>query len=72
MNISLSRSQSIVLFEFLCRINKVENDDFFEDHSEKRVLWDLESVLESGLTETFKNDYQQILDVARKDVRDNA
>jgi len=70
MEITLTKSQSIVLFEFLSRINKLDNKNLFEDQAEERVLWDLEGLLESKLTEPLQIDYKEILNSARNEIRD--
>ena len=70
VNIELTNDEAIVFFEFLGRFN--ENDDLsrFEDQSEQRVLWDIESILEKELSELFRANYQEILKKARETVRD--
>ena len=70
VNIELTNDKAIVFFEFLGRFN--ENDDLsrFEDQSEQRVLWDIESILEKELSEPFRANYQEILKKARETVRD--
>jgi len=70
VNIELTNDEAIVFFEFLGRFN--ENDDLsrFEDQSEQRVLWDIESILEKELSEPFRANYQEILKKARETVRD--
>ncbi len=71
MEITLSKSESIVLFEFLARINMENIKDIFEDQAEERILWDLESALESKLSEIFQDNYSEILSKARKEIRDD-
>jgi hypothetical protein len=68
----ISKEHAIVLFEFLCRLNseKFESENIFEDQSEQRVLWDLESLLEKYLSETLSGDYQKKLEKARNNIRD--
>lgn len=68
INIELTNDEAIVLFEFLCRFNKNDDLSRFEDLSEQRVLWDIESVLEKKLSEPFREDYQKILKKARESV----
>ncbi len=67
--IELTKSEAIVLFEFLSRFN--ENDDLgkFEDQAEQRVLWDIECILEKELSEPFRVDYKEIVEKAREKVR---
>ena len=61
---------TLVLFEFLNRLNKSVKKDLYEDQSEERLLWDLEAILEKHLSEPFKKDNQKLLKKARKQVRD--
>jgi hypothetical protein len=67
--LQLSRSEAIVLFEFLSRFSE---DDVLniEDQAEERVLWDLCCDLESKLVEPFAENYSDILANARYEVRD--
>ena len=71
VNIELTKDEAIVMFEFLGRFNKKDDDSFFEDQSEQRVLWDIECILEKKLSEPFKKNYNDILNLARENVRDN-
>lgn len=70
INIKLTKEEAIVLFEFLVRINKNHSSEFIEDQSEQRVLWNIESILEKDLDDTFSDDYQEIIKLAREKVRD--
>lgn len=70
INIKLTRNESLVLFEFLRRIDEQEDLNIFVDQAEERVLWDIESKLEENLDEIFKKDYRYIIQKAREDVRD--
>lgn len=70
INIELTNSESIVLLELLSRINQENRTELFKDQSEERVLWDLESMLESKLNEPFKKNYSELLENARNEVRD--
>ena len=69
VNIELSKEQAIVFFEFLGRFNDSDNLQRFEDESEQRVLWDIESILEKGLNEPLRADYQDIVKKAREAIR---
>jgi hypothetical protein len=65
IQITLSKDEALVLFEFLSRFvddSKLE----IADPSENRVLWDLQASLESLLAEPFSKDYDVILESARK------
>lgn len=67
--IQVSRSEALVLFEFLSRYRENERLDIV-DQSEERVLWDILADLETKLTEPFKSDYQELLEKARNEIRD--
>jgi hypothetical protein len=70
ISVDLTQNEAIVLLEWLSRFNGQEHSNLFEDQSEERVLYDLESVLEKVINETFREDYNAILYEARKRVRD--
>jgi hypothetical protein len=64
VDITLSRAESLVLFEFLSRFSKTEKL-VIEHAAEERVLWDICAVLEEKLVEPFEEDYDSILQTAR-------
>jgi len=68
--VSFSSDEALVLFEWLHYFNNQERCDFIQDQSETRVLFDLESELETILVETFSPDYVRILQESRERVRD--
>lgn len=68
MNISLTSDEALVLFEWLTRFDKA--DDEFADQAEQRVLWDLEAQLESSLVAPLRPDYDAVLAAARDRIRD--
>lgn len=70
VSIELSKKEAIVLFEFLAKFNKSKDSNIFDDQSEQRVLWNLESDLEKALSEPFKSNYSDIVKDARDSVRD--
>ena len=70
IKIELSKDEALVLFEFLGRLNKQNIDTLFEDQAEQRVLWDIESTLEKALSEPFLDNYLELLNNARAQVRD--
>ncbi len=70
VSLELTKEEAIVLFEFLERFNKIEHNPHFEDQSELRILWDIECTLEQKLSESFRIDYQEIVNRARKNIRD--
>jgi len=69
VTLQLSQDEALVLFEWVARFNKTRAPAF-EDQAEERVLWDLESRLESALVEPFRKDYADALASARARVRD--
>lgn len=70
INFKLTRNESLVLFEFLRRIDEQDDLNIFVDQAEERILWDIESKLEENLDEIFNKDYLNIIQKAREDVRD--
>jgi hypothetical protein len=67
----LTRAEALVLYEFLAREADRDSRELrIEDQAEERVLWDLEAGLESSLSEPLRADYLDLLDAARKAVRD--
>ena len=70
VTLQLSPDEALVLFEWVSRFNKTRASAF-EDQAEERVLWDLESRLESALAEPFRKDYAETLTRARARVRDS-
>jgi hypothetical protein len=69
--LELTADQALVLFEWLARFNQ-KDDVAFEDDAERRVLFDLESKLESSLTAPLEPNYKDLLAVARSRVRDRS
>lgn len=67
--LELSPDEALVLFDWLCRINDAESQQF-EDQAEQRVLWNLEAMLESALPEILHPRYEDLLTAARSRVRD--
>jgi hypothetical protein len=69
INIELSPSEAIVLFEFVSRFSQ-SGELEIEDQAEERVLWDVCSLLESVLAGPFLQNYSDALAKARDAVRD--
>lgn len=69
LEIDLTRSEALVLFEWLA------NDDSSErktpDKAEEVVLLRIEAQLESKLVEIVKPDYQNLVQVAKKEIIGN-
>lgn len=63
-NVSLTSDEALILLDWLMRHHEV--DDLPHDDAEQKVLWKLESVLESVVTETFLADYDVVVDAAKK------
>lgn len=70
ISVQFSSDEALVFFEWLQYFNKLERSDLIQDQSETRVLFDLESELETILVETFSPDYLRILQESREKVRD--
>ena len=64
--ISLTKYEAVLLLEFVSRFNKSES---IQDVSEKRALWNLESLLEKGIPEIFSDNYGEVLEEARKNLQ---
>ena len=69
VNVTLSRDEALVLFDWLARFNAEEGHPF-ADQAEQRALWNLAAVLESTLVEPLKPDYDALLSAARARLRD--
>ena len=63
--IELSKSEALVLFEFLARTS---DDDSLTvaDQAERRALWNLECLFEKALVEPFLPNYLELLEQAKK------
>jgi hypothetical protein len=73
IELQLSRSEALVLFEWLTRESDPDLTTLkFEDPIEERVLWRLEGKLEKALlVEILDPDYRELLAKARDRVREN-
>jgi hypothetical protein len=69
IEVCLSNHEALILFDWLVRFN-ASGGKKFEDQAEQRVLWDLESSLESKLAEVVSDEYAEQLALARSVVRD--
>ncbi len=70
INLTVTKDEALVLFEFLSRFNQSEHSDIFEDQAEQKILWLLEGQLEKQLVEPFKPDYKDIVREVRNKIRD--
>ncbi len=66
--IELNKNEALVLFEWLHTLNEQESLFVVHGSAEQRILFDLESVLESALPEILSEHYAKILNNARKDI----
>lgn len=65
--INLTNEEALVLLHWLSKFNNEDNYNF-KDKSEKRVLWDLESVLENSTDGILSDNYIYLLESARKKI----
>lgn len=72
IEISLNRDEAIVFFEWLSRTEALGNPAPYADQAEQRVLWDIQAVLESEMTEPFSPTYAEVVESARARLRDAA
>lgn len=68
IRISLSNEEALVLLDWLTRFNESENT--FQDQAEERVLFDLESILEQKMSDTFSDNYSAVLQKARDKINE--
>lgn len=66
VELRLTVAEALVLFEWLASAD--EKESLVVDEAERRVLWDLESQLETKLVEPFLPEYAQLVDAAKKTV----
>jgi len=71
VTLSLSRSEALVLFELLSHFSEQKRLEI-RDQAEERVLWDMHSDLEHALSEPLAQNYEQHLQKAREEVRDQS
>ncbi len=71
MLIPVTQDEAIVLFEFLQRYSG-SNKLTIDDQAEQRALWNLCCTFEKFLTAPFEKNYSEILEEARKRLRDEA
>ncbi len=67
VRLELSRSQAIVLLEWLSRSEEAGPTS---DPAEQRVLWLIEGQLENALVEPLKPDYLKLVEAARRAVNE--
>ena len=69
INIELSLNEALVLLEFVDRFTNTD-ELTIEDQAEQRVLWNICCQLERVLTEPLIENYPEMLERARDEVRD--
>lgn len=67
IHLELSRSEALVLFEYLSRAWE-RRGMAFEDAAEQHVLWAVEGQLQKILAEPFRADYRDLVHQAREEV----
>ena len=70
ISIELSLAEAIVIDNFVSRHKEFKNGIANLTIDEKRALWNLQCLLEKTLTEPFVNDYQNVLEEAKKMLTD--
>ena len=68
--IKFSEEEALVLLAWLHTFNEVEHPTLFQDQAEERILFDLETELETVVSATFSFNYQELLLKARAKIRD--
>ncbi|SFS45809.1 hypothetical protein [Marininema halotolerans] len=68
--LQFTHEEALVLFDWISRLNELEDSSTIQDQAEKRILWDIESMLERSLPEVLDPDYESQLAAAREKVRD--
>ncbi|WP_349884735.1 hypothetical protein ABRP18_012305 [Microbacterium sp. WHRI 7836] len=63
VELQLTAGEALVLFEWLAAANG--SGELVVDEAQRRVLWDLESQLETKLVEPFLPGYRALVDEAR-------
>jgi hypothetical protein len=68
--LNLTQAEALVLFEWLGRFNKIEDESRFVDNAEEIVLWGIECTLEKGLFEPITSkDYDLLIKEAYEKIR---
>lgn len=73
ISLEITKDQALVLYEFLARVDTTDEFRKVTQHvSEEVVMWKLEALLETILTEPFEDGYPAILNKARATVANEA
>jgi hypothetical protein len=63
----LSKSEALVLFDWLAKIDE-KVDDLSTDQAEQHVIWKVEGLLESALTDVLASNYHERLNDAKQNI----
>ena len=66
--LALTQAEMVVLFDWLARSSDRGSPITDLHEAERRVLWDLEATLEAALVAPLSDQYDVLLDAARRDV----
>jgi hypothetical protein len=66
VELRLTTAEALVLFEWLAAADDAKQ--LIVDEAEQRVLWDLESQLETKLVEPLMPNYAELVDAAKRAV----
>lgn len=68
--LELSKDEALVLFDILARLNEDEGfEKLLSDDIERKIFWDMESTLESKLSEPLSSDYNDRLKDAKQKLK---
>jgi len=70
LNITFTKDEALVAFEFVSRLNETEQGGLFEDQAEQKILWLIEGQFQKKLVEPFVSNYKETIANARKNIRD--
>ena len=70
VKLELTKDEAIILFEIIDRLNKSDGKIEIQDQAEQRMFWNIECLLEKELEEPFCNNYNEIVELAKKRLRD--
>ena len=71
VTVELTQAEALVLFEWLVRSDNAELLQI-QDDAEQQVLWKIEATLEKTLIEPLAPNYSELLEAARRKVRDQS
>ena len=68
ISFNLTRSESLVFFEWIARFTAEENAKYFSHASEEQLLFNFEACLEKILIEPFEDNYLELVSDAQERV----